>query len=70
MKTKVASYVLIVFSSIFFGLTFLGAKIALTELDVFQVLACRWTVALVLYLVLLAVGVVKIKLRGKDIKWF
>lgn len=69
MRTKVISYTLVVISSIFFGLTFLGAKIALTELDVFQVLACRWTVALVLYLVLLAVGVVKIKLRGKDLKW-
>lgn len=69
MKTKVTSYVLIILSSIFFGLTFLGAKIALTELDVFQVLACRWTVALVLYLILLAFGVVKIRLKGKDLKW-
>lgn len=69
MKTKVISYILAVVSSILFGLTFLGAKIALTELDVFQVLACRWTVALVLYLILLAAGVLKIKLKGKDLKW-
>ena len=52
-----------------FGLTFLGAKIALTELDVFQVLACRWTLALILYLILLAVGVIKINLKGKNLKW-
>ena len=69
MKTKFISYILIILSSIFFGLTFLGAKIALTKLDVFQVLACRWTVALVLYLLLLIVGVVKINLKGKDLKW-
>ena len=50
------SYILILFSSIFFGLTFLGAKIALTKLDVFQVLACRWTLALLLYVVLVRRG--------------
>ena len=69
MKTKVISYVLILFSSIFFGLTFLGAKIALTELDVFQVLACRWTLALLLYVILAIFGIVKIRLKGKDLKW-
>ena len=69
MRTKVIAYTLAVLSSIFFGLTFLGAKIALTELDPIQVLACRWTVCLVLYLVLIAVGMIKVKLRGKAIKW-
>ncbi len=69
MRTKVVSYILVVLSSVFFGLTFLGAKVALTELDVFQVLACRWTVALVLYLILLAVGVIKVNLKGKPLKW-
>ena len=69
MKTKVVSYILAVCSSMLFGLTFLGAKIALTELDVFQVLACRWTLALILYLILLAVGVIKINLKGKNLKW-
>ena len=69
MRSKVIAYILAVLSSVFFGLTFLGAKIALTELDPIQVLACRWTVCLVLYLVLIAVGVIKVKLKGKAIKW-
>ena len=69
MRTKVIAYILAVLSSIFFGLTFLGAKIALTELDPIQVLACRWTVCLVLYLILIAVGVIKVRLKGKAIRW-
>ena len=69
MRTKVIAYTLAVLSSIFFGLTFLGAKIALTELDPIQVLACRWAVCLLLYLILIAVGAIKVKLRGKSIKW-
>lgn len=69
MKTKVIAYTLAVLSSIFFGLTFLGAKIALIELDPIQVLACRWAVCLLLYLILIAVGAIKVKLRGKSIKW-
>jgi drug/metabolite transporter (DMT)-like permease len=69
MRTKVIAYTLAVLSSIFFGLTFLGAKIALTELDPIQVLACRWAVCLVLYLALIAFGVIKVKLRGKAVKW-
>jgi len=69
MRTKVIAYILAVMSSIFFGLTFLGAKIALTELDPIQVLACRWAVCLTLYLLLVIVGVIKIDLRGKSVKW-
>ncbi len=69
MREKVVAYILAVLSSIFFGLTFLGAKIALTELDPIQVLACRWAVCLALYLVLIGVGVIKVKLRGKALGW-
>lgn len=69
MRTKVIAYTLAVMSSIFFGLTFLGAKIALTELDPIQVLACRWAVCLTLYLVLIVAGVIKVNLKGKSIKW-
>ncbi len=69
MRTKVIAYTLAVLSSIFFGLTFLGAKIALTELDPIQVLACRWAVCLGLYIVLVALGVIKVNLRSKSVKW-
>ena len=69
MKTKVTAYLLAVFSSIFFGLTFLGAKIALTQLDPIQVLACRWAVCLCIYIVLVVTGVIKAHLKLKDFKW-
>lgn len=69
MKTKIIAYTLAILSSIFFGLTFLGAKIALTELDPIQVLACRWAVCLVLYILLIALGIIKVRLRGKAVRW-
>ena len=69
MRTKVIAYILAVVGSVFWGLTFLGAKIALENLDVFQVLACRWTVALVMYIILIAFGVIKVRFKGKDLKW-
>ena len=69
MKTKVIAYILAVLSSIFFGLTFLGSKIALTQLDPIQVLACRWAVCLVIYLVLAAMKIIKVDFKGKSVKW-
>lgn len=69
MRTKVIAYTLAVLSSIFFGLTFLGAKIALSALDPIQVLACRWAVCLAVYLVLIATRIIKVNLKGKSVKW-
>ena len=69
MQKKIRVYAAAVIASIFFGLTFLGAKIALTQLDAVQVLACRWTLSFVLFAILVALRVIKVDYRKKPIKW-
>lgn len=68
MKSKAFVYTLSVTCSIIFGLTFLAVKIALTELDTLQLLACRWTISLMLFAVLIMMKVVKVSFKGKPIK--
>lgn len=68
MKPRKIVYVAAVIESVLFGLTFLGAKIALTGLDAIQVLACRWTLAFVLFSILMVFRVIKVDYRSKPIK--
>ncbi|MCI8646457.1 MAG: DMT family transporter [Firmicutes bacterium] len=65
MQTKKVVYIAAIIESILFGLTFLGAKIALTQLDAIQVLACRWTIAMILFLILSLTGIIKVNFRGR-----
>ncbi|MCQ4638502.1 DMT family transporter [Anaerovorax odorimutans] len=67
MQTKKIVYVAAVVESVLFGLTFLGSKIALTQLDAIQVLACRWTIAMILFLVLALFKVIRVNYRGKQV---
>lgn len=67
MQTKKIVYVAAVVESVLFGLTFLGSKIALTQLDAIQVLACRWTIAMILFLILALFKVIKVNYRGKQV---
>ena len=48
-------------------MTFLGAKIALEQLDAIQVLACRWTLAFVLFAIAVLLGLIKVDYRKKPI---
>lgn len=66
-QTKKIVYIAAIIESVLFGLTFLGAKIALTELDAIQVLACRWTIAMIMFSILAAVRIIKITYRGKPL---
>ncbi|NBI62318.1 DMT family transporter [Clostridiales bacterium] len=68
MQPKKIVYIAAVIESILFGLTFLGAKIALTELNAIQVLACRWTIAFLLFSILLVFRVIKVDYKGKPVK--
>ncbi|MEG0391794.1 MAG: DMT family transporter [Anaerovoracaceae bacterium] len=58
-----------VLCSVLFGLSFLGTKVALDGLSPIQLMAGRWTVALVVFLILIAAGKIKIALKGKPIKY-
>lgn len=60
-------YIAAVIESVLFGFTFLGAKVALTELDAIQVLACRWTISMLLFFILALTGAVKIRRSGRSV---
>lgn len=66
-QTKTTVYLIAIICSVFFGMTFLGAKIALEQLDAIQVLACRWTLAFVLFAIAVLLGCIKVDYRKKPI---
>lgn len=66
-QTKPTVYLTAIICSVFFGMTFLGAKIALEQLDAIQVLACRWTLAFVLFAIAVMLGIIKVDYRKKPI---
>ena len=66
-QTKPTVYLTAIICSVFFGMTFLGAKIALEQLDAIQVLACRWTLAFVLFAIAVLLGFIKVDYRKKPI---
>ena len=66
-QTKPIVYLTAIICSVFFGMTFLGAKIALEQLDAIQVLACRWTLAFVLFAIAVMLGIIKVDYRKKPI---
>lgn len=66
-QTKPTVYLTAIICSVFFGMTFLGAKVALEQLDAIQVLACRWTLAFVLFAIAVMLGIIKVDYRKKPI---
>ena len=66
-NNKTTTYIIAVIGSIFFGMTFLGAKIALVKLDAIEVLACRWTLAFVLFIAAILLGLIKVDFRKKPV---
>lgn len=69
MQERTFAYILVIISSVLFGLIFLCAKIALEELDVIQVLACRWTIAFIMFSLLILLKVIQVNYKGKPVKW-
>lgn len=66
-QRKVTVYLTAIICSVFFGMTFLGAKIALERMDAIQVLACRWTIAFVLLAAAVLLGIIKVDYRKKPV---
>ncbi|MGF6375193.1 drug/metabolite transporter (DMT)-like permease [Clostridiales Family XIII bacterium PM5-7] len=65
---KVVIYLLVLLCSLFWGFSFLGITVALEKLAVMQLLAIRWTIAAVIFIVLGALKIVKVNFKGKNIK--
>ena len=65
---KPVIYSLAVIEAIIFGFSFIGTKTALLKLAPIEVLATRWTVAFLLFLVLLLTKAMKVDYKGKALK--
>lgn len=61
-------YALVPLCALSWGLSFLGTGAALKELEVFQLLAMRWTFAALIFLCLLFFRLIRIDFRGKPKK--
>ena len=65
---KLISYAFFVFVALVWGLSFLVTKEALSELDAIEVLAVRWGISMVFYVLAAVIGIVKVNYKGKNIK--
>ncbi len=61
-------YALVPACALMWGLSFLGTSVTLNYLSVVELLALRWTVSTVLFLILIALRVVKVSYQGKHLK--
>lgn len=61
-------YALVPVVALLWGMSFLGTSITLGKLKVMEVLALRWTVAAVLFCILLAFRLIKVSYKNKDVK--
>lgn len=64
---NVILYAIVIFSSWLWGMTFLGSKIALTELTPIEVLAGRWSISMAAFLLMRAAGVIRVHYFGKPV---
>lgn len=65
---KLISYFFFVFVALVWGLSFLVIKEALDALDTIEVLAARWGISAVFFILISAVGLVKVNFKGKNLK--
>ena len=65
---KVILYSLFTALALLWGLSFLGTKVALKELEPIEVLAVRWGMSLVLFCFLAVTGIIKINFKGKNVR--
>lgn len=68
-ESKLFLYGMIPVCSLCWGFSFLGTKVTLDKLDTVQLLAMRWTIAALVFLLLAALKVIKVRIKGKSLKW-
>lgn len=62
-------YLLLAVLGLLWGLSFLGTKVALEMLAPIEVLAVRWLIALLMYLLLIIFKIVSVDYRGKPVRY-
>lgn len=68
-ESKLFLYGMIPVCSLCWGFSFLGTKVALVELEPMQLLAMRWTIGALIFLLLGALKVINLNFKGRPIKW-
>lgn len=73
MKEKITEkkwfvYALVPLCALMWGLSYLGTSVTLKHLEVMELLALRWTVSALLFAVLIALRIVKVNFKGKNVK--
>lgn len=66
-SSGILTIILVVIISLIWGLSFLFTKVALTELNVYEVLAIRWVIPMIAFWILYFLKVVKIDMKGKPL---
>ncbi|MBR5047374.1 MAG: DMT family transporter [Eubacterium sp.] len=66
--TKIISYAMFIFVALVWGLSFLVTKEALASLETTEVLAVRWGISMVFFIILAVTGIIKVDYRGKKLK--
>ncbi|MBQ4468343.1 MAG: DMT family transporter [Firmicutes bacterium] len=67
-STKVISYLMFIFVALVWGLSFLVTKEALSALETTEVLAVRWGISMVFFIILAVTKVIKVDYSGKKLK--
>ncbi len=67
-KANIVSYAMFIFVALVWGLSFLVTKEALSELSTTEVLAVRWGMSAVLFIILAVTRLVKVNYKGKNLK--
>ena len=65
---KLISYFFFIFVALFWGLSFLIIKETLAELNTYEVLAARWGISAIVYIIAALLGIVKVRFKGKNLK--
>ena len=61
-------YALVPLCALMWGLSYFGTSVTLKHLEVMELLALRWTVSALLFAVLIALRIVKVNFKGKNVK--
>ena len=65
---KLISYFFFIFVALVWGLSFLIIKETLAELNTYEVLAARWGISAIVYIIAALLGIVKVRFKGKNLK--
>jgi drug/metabolite transporter (DMT)-like permease len=68
MNKKITAYIMLTLSSFIFGFSFLFTKETLQSLGIFQLLGLRFLVAVIIMILLAALGLIKIRLNREKIR--